>query len=58
MPHPTSSSATWKRGHIGLKTQRGFLNYEGMDVDAYRAERLKALAGLLKHFGLVKPPVV
>jgi 3-hydroxybutyryl-CoA dehydrogenase len=47
-----------KEGHIGLKTQRGFLNYEGMDVDAYRAERLKALAGLLKHFGLVKPPVV
>jgi 3-hydroxybutyryl-CoA dehydrogenase len=47
-----------KAGHIGLKTQRGFLNYEGMDVDAYRAERLKALAGLLKHFGLVKPPVV
>ena len=47
-----------KEGHIGLKTQRGFLNYEGMDVDAYRAERLKALVGLLNHFGLTKPPVV
>ena len=47
-----------KEGHIGLKTRRGFLNYEGMDIDAYRAERLKAFAGLLNHLGLVKPPVV
>jgi len=47
-----------KEGNIGLKTRRGFLNYEGMDIDAYRAERLKALAGLLNHLGLVKPPVV
>jgi 3-hydroxybutyryl-CoA dehydrogenase len=47
-----------KAGHIGLKTQRGFLNYEGMDVDAYRAERLKAFVAMLNHFGLVKPPVV
>jgi len=45
-------------GHIGLKTKRGFLDYEGMDVDAYRAERLQALAALLRHFDLVKPPVV
>ena len=34
------------------------LDYEGMDVDAYRAERLKAFVGMLHHFGLVKPPVV
>lgn len=45
-------------GHVGLKTQRGFLNYEGMDVDAYRAERLKAFVAMLNHFGLVKPPVL
>lgn len=47
-----------KEGNIGLKTRRGFLDYEGMDIDAYRAERLKALVGLLNHLGLVKPPVV
>lgn len=47
-----------KEGHIGLKTQRGFLDYEGMDVEAYRAERLKAFVGMLHHFNLVKPPVV
>jgi hypothetical protein len=29
-----------------------------MDVDAYRAERLKAFVGMLRHFGLTKPPVV
>ena len=45
-------------GHIGLKTKRGFLDYEGMDVDAYRAERLKAFVAMLHHFNLVKPPVV
>jgi 3-hydroxybutyryl-CoA dehydrogenase len=55
---PDIIARNMESGHIGLKTQRGFLNYEGMDVDAYRAERLKALAGLLQHFGLVKPPVV
>ncbi|ARQ02354.1 3-hydroxybutyryl-CoA dehydrogenase [Pseudorhodoplanes sinuspersici] len=45
-------------GHIGLKTKRGFLDYEGMDVDAYRTERLKAFVAMLHHFNLVKPPVV
>ena len=45
-------------GHIGLKTKRGFLDYEGMDVEAYRAERLRAFVAMLRHFDLVKPPVV
>ena len=34
-------------GHIGLKTGQGFLDYEGLDVDAYRAERLKAFVAML-----------
>ena len=55
---PAIVERNMKEGHIGLKTQRGFLNYEGMDVDAYRAERLKAFVGMLHHFGLVKPPVL
>jgi hypothetical protein len=29
-----------------------------MDVDAYRAERLRAFVAMLRHFELVKPPVV
>ncbi|MFN3351437.1 3-hydroxybutyryl-CoA dehydrogenase [Pseudorhodoplanes sp.] len=55
---PDIIARNMEAGHIGLKTQRGFLNYEGMDVDAYRAERLKAFVAMLRHFDLVKPPVV
>jgi 3-hydroxybutyryl-CoA dehydrogenase len=45
-------------GRIGLKTGEGFLNYEGLDVDAYREGRLSAFVDLLKHFQLQKPPVL
>ena len=45
-------------GRIGLKTGAGFLNYEGLDVEAYRRERLKAFVELLGHFGLNRPPVL
>ena len=37
-------------GRIGLRTGAGFLNYEGMDVDAYRKDRIKALIAMLRHF--------
>jgi 3-hydroxybutyryl-CoA dehydrogenase len=42
----------------GLRDGAGFLNYEGLDVEAYRRERLKAFVELLGHFGLNRPPVV
>jgi len=45
-------------GKVGLRTGEGFLDYAGMDVDAYRQQRLAAFVGLLKHFGLSKPPVL
>ncbi len=45
-------------GKIGLSTKQGFLDYAGMDVDAYRAERLKAFVDLLRHFELARPPVL
>ena len=44
-------------GHIGLKTRLGFLNYEGMDVAAYREAKLRALAERLKAEDLMRPPV-
>ncbi|MBY5973395.1 3-hydroxybutyryl-CoA dehydrogenase [Ferrimonas balearica] len=44
-------------GHIGLKTRQGFLNYEGMDVAAYREAKLRALAERLKAEDLMRPPV-
>ena len=34
-------------GRIGLKTGKGFLDYESLDVEAYRRERLEAFVALL-----------
>jgi 3-hydroxybutyryl-CoA dehydrogenase len=45
-------------GRRGLRDGAGFLNYEGLDVEAYRRERLKAFVDLLGHFGLNRPPVL
>ncbi|MDA9426813.1 MULTISPECIES: 3-hydroxybutyryl-CoA dehydrogenase [Bradyrhizobium] len=45
-------------GRIGLRTGAGFLDYSGLDVDAYRAKRLQAMVDLLRHFGLARPPVL
>jgi len=46
-----------EQGRIGLSTRQGFLDYAGMDVDAYREARLKAFVELLKHFELARKPV-
>lgn len=45
-------------GHIGLRTGRGFLDYAGLDVDAYREARLTELAEQLKRMGLARAPVL
>ena len=45
-------------GRIGLKTGKGFLDYESLDLDAYRRERLSAFVALLRHLGLTRPPVL
>jgi 3-hydroxybutyryl-CoA dehydrogenase len=45
-------------GRRGLRDGAGFLNYEGLDIEAYRRERLKAFVELLGHFGLNRPPVL
>jgi 3-hydroxybutyryl-CoA dehydrogenase len=47
-----------EQGRIGLSTRQGFLDYDGMDVDAYREARLKAFVELLKHFDLARKPAV
>ena len=47
-----------REGRIGLTTRKGFLDYEGLDLDAYRAERMKAFIGMLGFLDLVRPPVV
>ena len=45
-------------GRIGLKTGKGFLDYSTLDIDAYRAGRLKALVDMLGFMGLSRPPVL
>ncbi len=45
-------------GRRGLRDGAGFLNYDGLDVEAYRRQRLKALVAMLGHFGLNRPPVL
>ena len=45
-------------GRIGMRTGAGFLDYSGLDVDAYREKRLAEMVELLRHFGLARPPVL
>ena len=45
-------------GLIGMKTGRGFLDYAGVDLDAYKEGRLSAFADLLRGMGLARPPVL
>jgi 3-hydroxybutyryl-CoA dehydrogenase len=54
---PEVISNNMRDGRIGLRTGAGFLDYSGMDIDAYREKRLAALVDMLRHFGLARPPV-
>jgi 3-hydroxybutyryl-CoA dehydrogenase len=47
-----------REGHVGLTTRKGFLDYETLDIEAYRADRLKAFVAMLGHLGLTRPPVL
>jgi 3-hydroxybutyryl-CoA dehydrogenase len=55
---PEVISRNMRDGRIGLRTGAGFLEYSGLDVDAYREQRLAELVNLLRHFGLARPPVL
>lgn len=45
-------------GRIGLKTGKGFLDYDNLDMEAYRRERLRAFTQMLDQYGLKRPPVL
>jgi 3-hydroxybutyryl-CoA dehydrogenase len=47
-----------REGRIGLSTGQGFLDYDTLDIEKYRAERLKAFVAMLGHLGLTRPPVL
>src|ERR1700694_4755613 len=55
---PEVISRNMHDGRIGMRTGAGFLDYSGLDVDAYREQRLAALVEMLRHFGLARPPVL
>jgi 3-hydroxybutyryl-CoA dehydrogenase len=55
---PDVIARNMREGRIGLRTGAGFLDYSGLDIDAYRERRLAALVDLLRHFGLARPPVL
>jgi 3-hydroxybutyryl-CoA dehydrogenase len=47
-----------REGHIGLTTRKGFLDYEKLDIEAYRADRLKGFVAMLGFLGLTRAPVL
>jgi 3-hydroxybutyryl-CoA dehydrogenase len=55
---PEVIARNMEEGHIGLRTGAGFLDYSGMDMEAYREGRLSALVDMLRHFKLARPPVL
>ncbi|MBV9984675.1 3-hydroxybutyryl-CoA dehydrogenase [Bradyrhizobium sp.] len=55
---PEVISNNMRDGRIGMRTGAGFVDYSGLDIDAYRERRLAAMVDLLRHFGLARPPVV
>ncbi len=45
-------------GRNGLREGKGFFDYSGMDVQAYRRERLAEFLRMLQQAGLARPPVI
>lgn len=43
-------------GRRGLADGAGFLDYDGMDIPAYRRERLAAFVAMLRHMDMLRPP--
>jgi 3-hydroxybutyryl-CoA dehydrogenase len=45
-----------REGRVGLRTGRGFYDFSGVNVAAYRKEVLRRLVGQLRHADLLLPP--
>ena len=54
---PAIIDRNMQEGRIGLGSGRGFYDYQGIDVAAYRQQRIGELVALLRHLGLARPPV-
>lgn len=47
-----------RNDRIGLRSRKGFFDYQELDLDTYRSDRLRAFVELLEHFELIRPPVL
>jgi 3-hydroxybutyryl-CoA dehydrogenase len=47
-----------REGHIGLTTGKGFLDYEKLDLEAYRTGPAQGLRRHARLFRLTRPPVL
>lgn len=45
-----------REGRNGLRDGRGFLDYAGVDLDAYRRDTLARMLAMLRHVGLLRAP--
>lgn len=45
-----------REGRNGLRDGKGFHDFTGVDVDAWRAEALGRMLGMLEHLGMLRPP--
>jgi 3-hydroxybutyryl-CoA dehydrogenase len=43
-------------GDLGLKTGKGFYDFEKIDVEAYRHEKMATFVALLRHLDLLAKP--
>ena len=50
---PEIVNQNMENGRIGLRTGKGFLNYDDLDVDAYKNRKLSAFVGMLKHLDVL-----
>jgi 3-hydroxybutyryl-CoA dehydrogenase len=55
---PAIIERNMEEGRLGFSTGSGFLDYETIDLDAHRRERLAAFTAQLRHMGLARPPVL
>ena len=55
---PEVIARNMRENRVGLRTGAGFLDYSGLDIDAYREQRLAQLVDMLRHFSLARPPVL
>jgi 3-hydroxybutyryl-CoA dehydrogenase len=55
---PTIVDRHMREGRNGLRDGRGFLDFSGVDVAAYRKDTLARMLAMLRHVGLLRAPRV